>query len=196
MSKAKVVFLLICFVLVTSFPVFTSGPQLISDLETGDNWIPAFDLKITKAQCTRFYMIISTCEVQYKDDRQDAKFDSTLRYIAFSSWGGEKTIIVRSGVHPTVVSILQGVRDIRSRIYATLFMMALSVFGLFFLLLGIFGKARLGGEPRLQKDSPDRQCAAALAEPIDALVQSRKAFENGDFRPFAANAPKTFGRRR
>lgn len=109
--------LLIAAVFLLAFiasPMLFAGADLVADSTSGPDWVPATDLTVSEAQCTRWYGFVSTCSIKYEDSSR-SKITPELHYFVYGSWAHERAALVRSKRHPTVVSTIQAIRDLRAR---------------------------------------------------------------------------------
>ena len=95
-------------------PVVFAGPGLLADTMNGPNWTPAPDLIVSKAQCTRWHGVVSTCSIQYSGNDR-SQVTPELDYFVYGSWAHEQAALVRSTKNPAVVSTMQGIRDLPAR---------------------------------------------------------------------------------
>lgn len=95
--------------------VYNHLPGLVADVRTND-WVPALDLKVEKANCTVHWFILSTCEITYSDPRKPSAKVASVDQLVYGSWGNDRFMLLRSAGHPEIVSTTLGVRDLNARI--------------------------------------------------------------------------------
>ena len=162
------------FLLTMTTPLLFAGPQLYADVVSGPDWVAADDLRVTRAQCTRWEFVVSSCTIEYSDPIA-AKITPALHYLVYGSWGGEHAVLMRSAKAPGAITTVQAIRDLGAR-EATM--------GIFLLLEALvivsLGAMLLGGRSATPRDAP--------------LESSRPMSPAGGERSLPA-AAKSFGRR-
>ena len=114
MFRAIFLVLAVAFTLVG--PLVYAGPQLTTDLAVGKQWTIAEDLKIKEFKCTRWYFLVSTCDVDYVNRQDPGRVGGTLSYFVFGSWAGEHTLLLRSMKDPRQVGTTIGLDHLQQRL--------------------------------------------------------------------------------
>lgn len=97
-------------------PLVYAGPQLASDLRVGGQWALADDLAIKQFKCTRWYLLVSTCSVDYVRRRERERVGGTLNYLVFGSWSGERARLLRSTSDPKHIGTTLGLEHMQQRL--------------------------------------------------------------------------------
>ena len=159
----------LAFVLVG--PLVYAGPQLASDLAVGRRWTPADDLAVREFKCTRWYLLVSTCGVDYVHRRDPAQVGGTLNYFVFGSWSGERMRLLRSLDDPERVGTTLGLEHMLRRLvsFGVFLVLGLAV------LIGLW--RRVAGSPRLATGAASTTEVEATAAPtgIRAFGQRKSA---------------------
>ncbi len=97
-------------------PLFYAGPQLVSDLVVGDKWALTGDLAIKEFKCTRWYFLVSNCNVSYINLHDPGRAGGSLKYLVLGSWSGERTSLLRSVEDQGRVGTTVGLEHMRQRV--------------------------------------------------------------------------------
>ena len=97
-------------------PLVYAGPQLASDIRVGKNWTLAENLAIKESKCTRWYFLVSTCDIGYVDRRNPGRVGGTLNYLVFGSWAGERAMLLRSVSDPSRIGTTIGLEHMPQRV--------------------------------------------------------------------------------
>jgi hypothetical protein len=97
-------------------PLVYAGPQLVSDVKVGKDWTIAEDLAIKQSNCTRWYFLVSTCDIAYVNRRDPGRVGGTLSYLVFGSWAGERAMLLRSTTDPSRIGTTLGLEHMRQRL--------------------------------------------------------------------------------
>ncbi|MFD0938873.1 hypothetical protein ACFQ12_27250 [Methylobacterium trifolii] len=123
-------------------PLVYAGPQLASDLRVGRNWTLAADLAVKESKCTRWYLLVSTCGVDYVNRREPGRVGGTLNYIVFGSWAGERVTLLQSADDPGRIGSTLGLEHMQQRVISFAVFVALALAFLVGVLRLIMPKAR------------------------------------------------------
>lgn len=150
-------FLLVAAVAFTLIgPLVYAGPQLASDLAVGEHWTVADDLVIKEFRCTRWYLVVSTCHIEYANRFAPERAGDTLNYLVLGSWAGERARLLRSTTDSKRVGTTLGLEHIRQRIVS---------FGIFALLSATFLAFLVRFALTSKRSVSSRSEAVELAQP-------------------------------
>lgn len=172
----RALFIIASMAFVSIGPLVYAGPQLLSDLANGQQWALADDLAIKESKCTRWYFLVSTCDVEYVSRRDSGQVGGSLNYLVLGSWAGERIRLLRSTTNPSRIGTTIGLEHMQQRLIS---------FGVFVVL----ALAILAGVVKLILTSlrSDEPSPSVAAEDIEQPVRSAQSLRR---------APaQTFGRR-
>jgi hypothetical protein len=115
MRAIKLTLSVLCLIAFAIGPIIVCGPHLLAEANAGDVWETAPQLGVLGARCHSFYFLISFCDIDYTDVTKPDRFSNTLQYFTPGEWGGEKVVLVRSRMTPSVVSMTLATANVKSR---------------------------------------------------------------------------------
>jgi hypothetical protein len=115
MRAIKLTLSVLCLIAFAVGPIIVCGPHLLAEANAGDVWETAPQLRVLGARCHSFYFLISFCDIDYTDVTKPDRFSNTLQYFTPGEWGGEKVVLVRSRMTPSVVSMTLATANVKSR---------------------------------------------------------------------------------
>jgi hypothetical protein len=112
-----------------ALPLLYAGPQLATDLKVGGRWTLVNDLSIDTFKCTRWYLVVTTCDIKYVNRVEPDRAGGNINYLVLGSWSGERARLLRAATDSEQIGTTIGQEHMQQRLIS---------FGIFVLIFLAF----------------------------------------------------------